>query len=356
MSIFSFRLTQPTALSPSVPMTPPSPRPLTSLGVADSATFDIYPGQPSPSHLADSPASSSSQRGSFKYDLENDYRLRWSSMAEMNNWRRSEQDTRCIELRCKDVRDNLSTDNPIWLKNYIYVCSRNGTGGRSKYKRKTDRQYKLPSKRVPCACRLIVKTYPGTEEVLGKYSQRHSHALGPHNLKFTRLREEDRIEIESLLRLGVSARKVVCPVTVIFSFAILTLLQLQMIQKKGPDLDSKHRRHFATRADVRRVERMIEMENIQLARGDGESVILWVERLRAAGHFVEIKRSTDLPPQGSNLADNAFILIIQTQYQHKCWRKYGNGFAGLDATHNTTHYVNMSLFTLMTRDEWGHGA
>jgi len=37
------------------------------------------------------------------------------------------------------------------------------------------------------------------------------------------------------------------------------------------------------------------------------------------------------------------------------WRKHGKEFAGLDATHNTTQYDNMSLFTLIARDDWGRG-
>lgn len=28
---------------------------------------------------------------------------------------------------------------------------------------------------------------------------------------------------------------------------------------------------------------------------------------------------------------------------------------GIDATHNTTYYENMSLFTVLVRDRWGHG-
>lgn len=110
-----------------------------------------------------------------------------------------------------------------------------------------------------------------------------------------------------------------------------------------------------TRADVRRIEKAIEQEKVRLAPGDGESVMLWVERLKKEGHHVFLKTSLDAPPEGSGLDPKSFILIIQTPYQAEFWKKHGNEYAGIDATHNTTHYVNMSLFTLLGRDNWTHG-
>jgi exosome complex RNA-binding protein Csl4 len=115
------------------------------------------------------------------------------------------------------------------------------------------------------------------------------------------------------------------------------------------------RSEFCTRADVRRIEKMIEEETIRLASKDGDSVLQWVQVLRERGYHVEMKGSNDKPPEGSGLAHDSFVLIVQTKYQRDCWRKHGRHFAALDATRNTTHYENMSLFTLLVRDRWGHG-
>lgn len=115
------------------------------------------------------------------------------------------------------------------------------------------------------------------------------------------------------------------------------------------------RHHFCTRADVRRIEKMIEQDTVRLAPQDGPSVLKWIKRLREAGHYVEFKSSYGPPPPSSNIERDAFILVIQTKYQRECWLKHGAHFAGIDATHNTTHYENMSLFTLLVRDKWGHG-
>ncbi|KAJ7906617.1 hypothetical protein B0H13DRAFT_2333252 [Mycena leptocephala] len=116
-----------------------------------------------------------------------------------------------------------------------------------------------------------------------------------------------------------------------------------------------HRRDFVTRADVRRIQKMIEEESIRLAAQDGPSVLAWAEKLRE-GHFVSLKRSDESAPAGSQLDDDSFVLIGQTKYQRECWQKYGSTFAGIYGTHNTTYYLNMTLFTLLVRDKWGHAA
>jgi hypothetical protein len=67
------------------------------------------------------------------------------------------------------------------------------------------------------------------------------------------------------------------------------------------------------------------------------------------------KASSDPPLPLSNLAPDVFVLAIQTPYQRKCYGKWGRQFMGVDATHNTTYYENMSPFTLIVRDRHGHG-
>lgn len=112
---------------------------------------------------------------------------------------------------------------------------------------------------------------------------------------------------------------------------------------------------FISRADIRRVEKSIEEETIRLGQKDGESVLAWAQRLEAQGALLAFKPANDTPPNGSNLDSDVFVLIIQTKYMREKWEEWGDDFAGLDATHNTSHYDGMSLFTLMCRDRWGHG-
>jgi hypothetical protein len=116
-----------------------------------------------------------------------------------------------------------------------------------------------------------------------------------------------------------------------------------------------HCSEFVMHANVYRIKKIIEEETVQLLFQDGASMLEWVRNLQEQGHFVEFKSSSDPPPEGSGLAADSFVLIIQTQYQWECCRKHAHHYAGIDATHNTTHYENMSLFMLVVQDKWGHG-
>lgn len=70
---------------------------------------------------------------------------------------------------------------------------------------------KIPDKRLESGCgsRLIVKSYPNTDHVLGHYVEQHTHVIGPENAWFTQLPTETCIQIAELLRLGISPKKIV---------------------------------------------------------------------------------------------------------------------------------------------------
>jgi hypothetical protein len=108
-------------------------------------------------------------------------------------------------------------------------------------------------------------------------------------------------------------------------------------------------------ADIRRIQKGIEAEDIRMHSKDSLSTLEWVNRCREDGSLLAFKASSDPAPLNSELDADAFALCIQTRYQQECWEKHGRSFAGLDATHNTTYYENMSLFTVLVRDPWGHG-
>lgn len=67
------------------------------------------------------------------------------------------------------------------------------------------------------------------------------------------------------------------------------------------------------------------------------------------------KSAADAPPNGSNLSQSAFTLVLQTEWQRIRAREIGGAVLHVDGTHNTTQYVNTNLFTILGRDEWGHG-
>jgi hypothetical protein len=101
--------------------------------------------------------------------------------------------------------------------------------------------------------------------------------------------------------------------------------------------------------------RAIEQECIRLHTEDAISTKLWVDRLKADNLNIFYKDKLDSPPIGSRLQKDTFVLCIQTSFQMDAFRRLGNGFIGIDATHNVTQYQDLLLFTIIARDCWGHG-
>jgi len=100
----------------------------------------------------------------------------------------------------------------------------------------------------------------------------------------------------------------------------------------------------------------VKEEDIRLHEEDGISTKLWVDRLKVTNIHSFYKDKLDPSPSGSRLQGDDIILCIQTAFQADVFRRLGNGFIGIDVTHNITQYRDFLLFTIIARDQWGHGA
>ena len=92
---------------------------------------------------------------------------------------------------------------------------------------------------------------------------------------------------------------------------------------------------------------------------DNNNVILlwlWVLWLQRDGAKCFLKDKIDPAPPESGLSTDSFVLCIQTEFQKDCILALGSDFVSIDATHNTTQYEGLQLFTLLVRDLWGYGA
>lgn len=107
--------------------------------------------------------------------------------------------------------------------------------------------------------------------------------------------------------------------------------------------------------EISRIRTEVEREDIQLDPNDANSTRIWIDKLISEGHFAYYKDKQDPPPEGSDLASDLFILCIQTTFQWEAFQRLGNAFLGIDATHCVTQYAGILLFTIMARDQWGHG-
>jgi hypothetical protein len=107
--------------------------------------------------------------------------------------------------------------------------------------------------------------------------------------------------------------------------------------------------------EVNYVAQVHENDKIRLHPDDALSTRLLLEHLASEGANIFYKDKQDRAPIDSRLPDDAFVLCIQTSFQLDAFRRLGNGFIGIDATHNVTQYQDLLLFTIIARDRWGHG-
>jgi len=125
---------------------------------------------------------------------------------------------------------------------------------------------------------------------------------------------------------------------------------VRAIEDAVPDLSCDH---FISIADVRHMAQVLKNEIIRLHPEDLISVRLYTDQLKAQHAQVFYKSKEDLST--SRLLGDAFVLCIQTCFQLHVFERLGNGFIGIDATHNTTQYQDLLLFSIIARDQWGHG-
>ena len=114
--------------------------------------------------------------------------------------------------------------------------------------------------------------------------------------------------------------------------------------------------YHITMHDISHLCQIVKNDDIGFDNNDVISIRLWVTKLQQCSAEVVLKDKRDPPPEGSELSDDTFVLCIQTQFQRDHFQALGSNFLSIDATHNTTQYAGVLLFTLIVRDLWGHGA
>jgi len=160
-----------------------STEPLATPCIFTSFNIDLSASMPSLSEGVSLPPAapdphSCHLRGSFEHDIHTGgYDLRWSNMEEFESWKLSEEEASTIEFLCKEKVPPIGDAAHLWKKKLIFICAHGFTGGKDNYTKKTSHECKLPAKRVGCPCRLTIKLYPHTNEVLGSYHKSHSHEI-----------------------------------------------------------------------------------------------------------------------------------------------------------------------------------
>jgi hypothetical protein len=132
--------------------------------------------------------------------------MEWAGPAEFEAWRREEELAYSIEL----IASKTVHGGGLWTLKRVYVCSRQLSGGRSKYQKKhPDRHRKIQNKKTGCRCSIIIKFYPHTTAILGRYASEHDHEIGLANIAYTRMSRVAREKIKYKLAQKIDPRKIV---------------------------------------------------------------------------------------------------------------------------------------------------
>ena len=146
--------------------------------------------------------------GSFNYNREHGFPLKWSNLAEFHTWHREEELAYSIELIGSTVRDGKK--NPLWMKKCLFVCLRQLSGSKSKYQKKFPNwQRKIESKKLGCHCKIWIKLYYHTPIILGRYETEHDHKIGLANITYTRMLCGAREQIRNMLMQKVDPWEIV---------------------------------------------------------------------------------------------------------------------------------------------------
>jgi hypothetical protein len=100
--------------------------------------------------------------------------------------------------------------NTLWTEKCYYVCSHGHSGGTSKYQKKyPEHQHKIESKKMGCCCKLLIKLYPYTSNILGCYQDEHNHEISIANITYMRMLHTAQEQIKSMLEQKIDPREVI---------------------------------------------------------------------------------------------------------------------------------------------------
>ena len=154
---------------------------------------------------AEDPATSRSQ-GSLNSDREKGgYTIEWENLAAFEAWRQDEERIFSIELKSSTTRSG----GHLWSKRQLYVCGRERTGGGTYTKKNPEREPKIGTRKTGCRCQVVIKSYPHTPTILGRYLAENDHEIGSANIAYTRLSGVARERIKTMFTQKIDRKEIV---------------------------------------------------------------------------------------------------------------------------------------------------
>jgi hypothetical protein len=150
---------------------------------------------------------------------------------------------------------------------------------------------KVPSKITGCSASLTVKSYLGTDYLLGIYDAGHNHAVGPENLRLTRISSSTRDWIAALVQTHVKTKEIVClGVQVCLEICQCILISVSSLNCCSSVLEATFRIQLAITLSPLAIfdvlKRVLKLRR-SISIPDGISVALWAEKLRSADSLLK---------------------------------------------------------------------
>lgn len=252
----------------------------------------------------------------------------FASRDQFQLWKGEEEEkAQANYVQTSSTKASGETTHTYYYCNRSGACKAKGEGKR------------LPKSQGSCKlgeyCTSHMKVKESSIGVVVEYCQTHHN----HDVQLRHLRVPGsvRASVAAKLEAGVPITKI-----------------LDEIRDSVPSLG---REHLITRQDVLNVKRACNIEGVQKHTNDQTSVRAWVCEMAELPYNPVVVFKAQGDKQGDtmdNIADDDFLLGIQTEFQCDLLRQFGAEAVCMDSTHGTNHY-DFYLTTLLIVDEWGEG-
>jgi hypothetical protein len=221
--------------------------PVTGPGDTNETTHDDRTRARGAPAIPENPATST-KRGSFIYDRDpkkGGYGLEWGNLAEFEAWLRKEELDHTVQFNLA----RTANGSDIWTQRRTYKCARAPSGGPTGYEKKNDWHRKIDSKKTGCGSCVVIKIYPHTQTILGRYHEEHDHEIGLPNVPYTRLSHQAREQAKNMLGQKIERKEVVREQT------------LKMSGTTNPFLGTRYSK-FRARGKPRSIHRVFRCQSL----------------------------------------------------------------------------------------------
>ena len=244
------------------------------------------------------------------------------------------------------------------LARFYYICCRSGMykGNLKPRKISEKRRYQKETRKLNCTCisRVYVDQLQSGKVGVCYVSAHIGHELSPQELRYLPLPKSTKEEVSLKMIMGVPAQNILQGVLWNLFYYLLYEVYILDVRENIGDRENRESfdqtvsfyiyiqtfyiqtdRHFISRADVNNVRVKVQHNLVQRHKDDATSVSLFISELQheSFSPVVVFKPQGEKHPKYSNISKETFVLVIQTKFQLKLYKKHAPTIMCIDSTH-----------------------